>query len=98
LVLQALSAAPADDRVRAALRRRADDLRGFSARFVRDAIARGELDPGTDVDEVARIAATLLDGALVAVAEQGDGLDRVALRDLIVRAITGVSGLRPATR
>jgi AcrR family transcriptional regulator len=98
LVLQALSAAPMDPRIRAALVRRAEDLRGFSASFVRDAIARGELDAGTDVDEIARVSATLLDGALVAVAEQGDDLDRDALRDLIVRTIVAASGLRPASR
>ena len=45
LVLQALAAAPADERIRQALRRRGDDLRGFSAAFVRDAIVRGELRP-----------------------------------------------------
>jgi AcrR family transcriptional regulator len=96
LVLQALSAAPTDARIRAALARRGDDLRSFSAAFVRDSIARGELDPGIDVGEISRISATLLDGALVAVAEQGDALDRDALRDLIVRAIAGVSGLHVA--
>jgi AcrR family transcriptional regulator len=98
LVLQALSAAPTDERVRAALVRRADDLRAFSAAFTRDAIARGEVDPETDVDRVARISATLLDGALVAVAEQGDSLDRDALRDLIVETIVFVTDLRPAAR
>jgi AcrR family transcriptional regulator len=98
LVLQALSAAPSDERVRAALARRADDLRGFSATFVRDAMARGEIPSDADVDELALVSATLLDGALVAVAEQGDALDRDALRDLIVRTIAAVSGLRAVTR
>ena len=98
LVLQALSAAPSDERVRAALTRRGDDLRGFSAAFVRDAMARGEVPPDADVEELARVSATLLDGALVAVAEQGDALDRDALRDLIVRTIASVSGLRAVTR
>jgi AcrR family transcriptional regulator len=96
LVLQALSAAPTDPRIQAALRRRAEDLRSFSAAFVRDSIARGEVDPGIDVDEIARVSATLLDGALVAVAELGDELDRDVLRDLIVRAIARVSGLHAA--
>ena len=98
LVLQALAAAPADERVRAALARRATDLRDFAAAFTRDAIARGEIEAGADVDEIARVSATLLDGALVAVAEQGDALDRNGLRDLIVRAIAAVSGLHPAAR
>jgi AcrR family transcriptional regulator len=97
LVLQALSAAPADQRVRAALVRRGTDLRAFSAAFIRDAMARGEVEAGVDVEDIALVAATLLDGALVAVAEQGDALDRAALRETIVRAVAAVAGLRPAT-
>ena len=98
LVLQALAAAPADPRIREALRRRDDDLRGFSAAFVRDSIVRGELPSGTDVDEIARTTTMLLDGALVAVAEEGDNMDRDAVRDRIVRAVVAMSGLRPAVR
>lgn len=98
LVLQALAAAPADGRIREALRRRGDDLRGFSAAFVRDAIRRGELDEATDVDEVAAITTMLLDGALVAVAEQGDALERDQVRDRVVRTVIATSGLHPATR
>ncbi len=98
LVLQALAAAPADERIRAALRRRGDDLRGFSASFVRDAIDRGELAPDTAVDEVAAATTMLLDGALVAVAEQGDGLNRDEVRDRIVRTVIAMSGLHAAAR
>jgi AcrR family transcriptional regulator len=97
LVLQALAAAPADERIRAALRRRGDDLRGFSALFVRDAVARGELDPATDVDETAAYTTMLLDGALIAFAEQGDALDRDAVRDRIVRTVVTASGLHRAS-
>jgi AcrR family transcriptional regulator len=96
LVLQALAAAPADERIRAALRRRGDDLRGFGARFIRDAVARGELDPATDVEEVAAYTTMLLDGALIAFAEQGDALDRATVRDRIVRTVVAASGLRRA--
>ena len=98
LVLQALAAAPADERIRAALKRRGDDLRAFSALFVRDAVARGEMPPDTDVDEVAATTTMLLDGALVAVAEQGDALARDEVRDRVVRGVVAVSGLRPAAR
>ncbi len=98
LVLQALAAAPADDRIREALRRRGDDLRGFSAAFTRDAIARGELPPDANVDEIAATTTMLLDGALVAVAEQAGSLDRDAVRDRIVRGVVAMSGLRPAPR
>lgn len=98
LVLQALAAAPADARIREALRRRGDDMRGFSAAFVRDAIRRGELDPATDVDEVAAVTTMLLDGALVAVAERGESLERDVVRDRVVRSVIAVSGLHPASR
>lgn len=98
LVLQALAAAPSDPRIREALRRRGDDLRGFSAAFVRDSIARGELSADADVDEIAATTTMLLDGALVAVAEQGDAMDRDAVRDRIVRTVVAMSGLRPAVR
>jgi hypothetical protein len=40
----------------------------------------------------------LLDGALVAVAEQGDALDRDVVRDRVVRSVVAVSGLHPARR
>jgi AcrR family transcriptional regulator len=98
LVLQALAAAPADDRIRAALRRRGDDLRGFSALFTRDAVRRGELPAGTDVDEIAALTTMLLDGALVAVAEQGDALDRDEVRDRVVQGIVAICGLRAVAR
>ncbi len=98
LVLQALAAAPADERIREALRRRGDDLRGFSADFVRDAIGRGELDPGVDVAEIAATTAMLLDGALVAVAERGEAIDRKEVRDRIVRTVIVASGLHRAER
>jgi AcrR family transcriptional regulator len=98
LVLQALAAAPADERIRGALRRRGDDLRGFSASFIADAIRRGELDTATDVDEVAAMTTMLLDGALVAVAEDGDDLDRDVVRDRVVRTVAAATGLHPASR
>ena len=98
LVLQALAAAPADARIREALRRRGEDLRGFSAAFVQDAIRRGEMAETTDVVEIAATTTMLLDGALVAVAEQGDAMDRDDVRDRVVRAVIAVSGLHPASR
>lgn len=54
--------------------------------------------PDADVDDLALVSATLLDDALVAVADKGDALDRDALRDLIVRTIAAASGLRAVTR
>ena len=40
----------------------------------------------------------LLDGALVAVAEEGDAMDREAVRDRIVRTVVAMSGLRASSR
>ncbi|HEX5828847.1 MAG TPA: TetR/AcrR family transcriptional regulator [Candidatus Limnocylindrales bacterium] len=98
LVLQALAAAPADPRIREALRRRGDDLRRFSADFARDAVRRGELPADTDPDEVGRVTTMLLDGVLVAVAEEGDDMDRDAVRDRVVRTVVAATGLAAAPR
>ena len=98
LVLQAFAAAPGDARIREVLRRRGDDLRGFSAAFIADAVRRGELPPDTDVAEVAAATTMLLDGALVGVAEEGDAMDRDAVRDRIVRTVVAMSGLHRVTR
>jgi AcrR family transcriptional regulator len=98
LVLQALAAAPGDARIREVLRRRGDDLRGFSAAFIADAVHRGELPPDADVAELAAATTMLLDGALVGVAEEGDAMDRDAVRDRIVRTVVAMSGLHDATR
>jgi AcrR family transcriptional regulator len=98
LVLQALAAAETDERIRLALQRRGDDLRAFGVGFVRDAIARGELDADTDADEVAAYATMLLDGALIAFAEQGATMDRDVVRDRVVRTVVAASGLRANAR
>jgi AcrR family transcriptional regulator len=98
LVLQALAAAPSDERIRESLRRRGDDLRRFSALFIRDAVTRGEIDPSVDADEVATVTTMLLDASLIAVAEQGDAMDRDAVRDRVVRSVVAISGLHAASR
>jgi AcrR family transcriptional regulator len=98
LVLQALAAAPGDERIREVLRRRGDDLRGFSAAFIADALRRGEVATETDVPEMAAATTMLLDGALVAVAEEGDAMNRDVVRDRIVRTVVAMSGLHRATR
>jgi AcrR family transcriptional regulator len=98
LVLQALAAAPSDERIREALQRRGDDFRRFSALFIRDAIARGEIDASIDVDEIAAVTTMLLDGSLIAVAEQGDTMDRDAVRDRVVRSVVAMAGLHAASR
>jgi AcrR family transcriptional regulator len=98
LVLQALAAAESDERIRVALRRRGDDLRGFASGFIRDSVARGELEPDADADEIAGYTTMLLDGALIAFAEQGAAMNRDGVRDRIVRTVVAASGLHAATR
>ncbi len=98
LVLQALAAAPGDPRIREMLRRRGNDLRGFAAAFIADAVRRRELPADADVAELAAATTMLLDGALVAVAEEGETMDRDAVRDRVVRTVVAMSGLHPASR
>jgi hypothetical protein len=50
------------------------------------------------VDEIAATTTMLLDGALVAVAEQGESMDRDGTRDRVVRTVVAVSGLHAAAR
>ncbi len=59
---------------------------------------RGELAADADVAELAAVTTMLLDGALVAVAEEGDTMDREAVRDRIVRTVVAMSGLRASSR
>ncbi len=58
----------------------------------------GELAADADVAELAAVTTMLLDGALVAVAEEGDAMDREAVRDRIVRTVVAMSGLRASSR
>ncbi len=91
LVLQALPAAGADQRVADALIRRREELVAFSAGFLSDAIGRREVDPGVPVDALAVAVSTLLDGAMVALALPG--ADAEATLDALVRLVGAALGL-----
>ncbi|MCV0403242.1 MAG: TetR/AcrR family transcriptional regulator [Chloroflexi bacterium] len=71
------------------LRRRCDQIRAFAAMFVREAIARGEIEPDLDVEEHSLAVAMLLDGVVAHQAESGDRFDP----DLVRRAVIGLVGL-----
>jgi AcrR family transcriptional regulator len=70
------------------LRRRCDQVRAFAAMFLREAIARGEVEPDLDVDELSTATAMLLDGVIAHQAEVGDRFDP----ELVTRAVTALLG------
>lgn len=70
------------------LRRRCDQIRAFSAMFLREAIARGEIDPGVNVEELSLATTMLLDGVIAHQAETGDRFDP----DLVGRAVIALVG------
>ena len=70
------------------LRRRCDQIRAFAAMFLREAIARGEVEPDIDVEELSTAATMLLDGVIAHQAEAGDRFDP----DLVTRAVTSLLG------
>jgi AcrR family transcriptional regulator len=57
------------------LRRRCDQIRAFAAMFLREAVARGEVEPEVDVEELSLAATMLMDGVIAHQAEMGDRFD-----------------------
>lgn len=57
------------------LRRRCDQIRAFAAMFLREAVARGEVDPEVDVEELSLATTMLMDGVIAHQAEAGDRFD-----------------------
>jgi len=70
------------------LRRRCDQIRAFAAMFMREAVAKGELEPGVDIEELSLASAMLLDGVIGHQAETGDRFDP----DLVSRSVTALLG------
>jgi AcrR family transcriptional regulator len=70
------------------LRRRCDQIRAFATMFLREAVARGELDSAADLDELSLAITMLLDGVIAHQAEMGDRFDP----DLVGRSVTSVLG------
>ena len=70
------------------LRRRCDQIRAFATMFLREAVVRGELDAGADLDEVSLAITMLLDGVIAHQAEMGDRFDPDAVR----RSVTSLLG------
>lgn len=70
------------------LRRRCDQIRAFGAMFLREAVARGEMEPDLDVEELSLAAAMLMDGVIAHQAELGDRFDP----ELVQRSVIALIG------
>ncbi len=70
------------------LRRRCDQIRAFAAMFLREGIARGELEPDVDVEELSLATTMLMDGVIAHQAEMGDRFDP----DLVQRSVIALVG------
>jgi AcrR family transcriptional regulator len=57
------------------LRRRCDQIRAFATMFLREAVARGEIEPDVEIEELSLAAAMLLDGVVAHQAEMGERFD-----------------------
>jgi AcrR family transcriptional regulator len=68
------------------LRRRCDQIRAFSAMFLREAMARGEVAADVDVEELSLATAMLMDGVIAHHAENGDRFDA----DLVQRSVNAL--------
>jgi AcrR family transcriptional regulator len=88
IMVHAWAEADRNPRLRDLLVRVFEQHRGFSAMFIREAIARGEAPPDTDVESLALAAALLLHGAIAYQAERGPNFDAEA----VARAISTVLG------
>jgi AcrR family transcriptional regulator len=86
IVVAGWAEAETNPRLRELLQRRCDQLRSFAAMFIRESIARGEVDVALDVEQLSLGVAMLFDGALAHHAEVGRRFDP----GLTQRAITGL--------
>lgn len=84
IVVHAWAEADRNPRVRDMLRRLFDQLRGFAAMFIREAIARGEASPDTDVEALSLAVGMLLHGAIAYQAERGTSFDAAAVREALI--------------
>ena len=70
------------------LRRRCDQIRAFATMFLREAIARGEIEPEVDVEELSLATTMLMDGVIAHQAEMGDRFDA----DIVQRSVIALVG------
>jgi AcrR family transcriptional regulator len=84
IVIAGWAEADVNAALRDMLRRRCDQIRAFVVMFLREAVARGELDSGADLEALALATTMLLDGVIAHQAEMGDRFDaELARRSLV---------------
>jgi AcrR family transcriptional regulator len=92
VVIAGWAEADVNPALRDMLRRRCDQIRGFVQMFLREAVVRGELDAGGELEELALATSMLLDGVIAHQAEMGDRFDadlaRRSLLALLGRTLT----------
>jgi len=69
------------------LRRRCDQIRAFAAMYLREGVARGEVEADADVEELSLAVTMLMDGVVAHQAEMGDRFDA----DLVRRSVIGLT-------
>jgi AcrR family transcriptional regulator len=70
------------------LRRRCDQIRAFATMFLREAMARGELEPEVDIEELSLAATMLMDGVIAHQAEMGDRFDPPLIERSVISLIS----------
>jgi AcrR family transcriptional regulator len=93
IVVAGWAEAETNSRLRDLLQRRCDQLRSFVAMFIRESVARGEIDPAIDVEQVSLGVTMLLDGVLAHRTEVGRRFDPALAERAIIGLLAGV--LRP---
>jgi AcrR family transcriptional regulator len=84
IVIAGWAEADVNAALRDMLRRRCDQIRAFVVMFLREAVARGELDSGADLEALALATTMLLDGVIAHQAEMGDRFEaELARRSLV---------------
>jgi len=76
------------------LRRRCDQIRAFAMMFLREGVARGELDVEADIEALGLGITMLLDGVIAHQAEMGDRFDATLVRRSVIALIE--ASLSPA--
>jgi len=69
------------------LRRRCDQIRAFATMFLREAIARGEVEPEADVEALSLATTMLMDGVIAHQAEMGDRFDPALVERSVIALI-----------
>lgn len=69
------------------LRRRCDQIRAFATMFLRESVARGEVEPEVDVEDLSLAATMLMDGVVAHQAEMGDRFDPAVVERSVIALI-----------